>query len=38
LAALALLVKADPQIEQRAEAVVERGIALDLAADVADDG
>ena len=37
--ALALLLKADPQrqIEQRAQAVVERGIALDLAADVTND-
>ena len=36
--ALALLLKADPpgEIEQRAEAVLERGIALDLAADIAD--
>src|ERR1700676_4555728 len=38
-AALALLLMADPQrqIEQRAKAVLERGIALDLAADVAND-
>jgi hypothetical protein len=37
--ALALLLKADPQrqIDQRAEAVLERGIVLDLAADVVDD-
>lgn len=35
--ALALLLKADPprEIEQRAEAVLKRGIALDLAADIA---
>src|ERR1700720_1923093 len=38
-AALALLLMSDPQrqIEQRAKAVLERGIALDLAADVAND-
>ena len=38
-AALALLLMTDPQrpIEQRAQAVFERGIALDLAADVAND-
>src|SRR6202040_2746365 len=38
-AALALLLMTDPQreIEQRAKAVFERGIALDLAADVAND-
>ena len=37
--ALALLLMADPQreIEQRAKTVFERGVALDLAADVADD-
>ena len=37
--ALALLLVADPQrqIEQRAKAILERGIALDLAADVAND-
>ena len=36
--ALALFLKADPprEIEQRAEAVFERGIALDLATDIAD--
>jgi hypothetical protein len=38
-AALALLLMTDPQreIEQRAKAVFERGIAVDLAADVAND-